>query len=136
MSRVYASVVASAVTSIALSTEHAYADNPFKSLFYSPPQISPEGNSTDAAAQKPSEKEESRRPGNENPRTSAAGFDPEPLERGVKALREINSSPQSKKVSSDRLRLVQFVFYRFFFFHCWILQDMRFFLFGFLFVAI
>lgn len=115
MSRVYASVVASAVASIALSTEHAYADNPFKSLFYSPPQISPEGNSTDAAAQKPSEKEESRRPGNENPRTSAAGFDPEPLERGVKALREINSSPQSKKVSSDRLRLVQFVFYRFFF---------------------
>eukprot|EP00897_Mesotaenium_endlicherianum_P006693 jgi/Mesen1/6051/ME000308S05241 len=37
-------------------------------------------------------------PRNDNPRTTAAGFDPEALERGAKALREINSSPYAKKV--------------------------------------
>ena len=36
---------------------------------------------------------------NDNPRTSSAGFDPEALERGAKALREISSSPNAKKVS-------------------------------------
>ncbi|CAL9091288.1 unnamed protein product [Musa textilis] len=35
---------------------------------------------------------------NDNPRTTAAGFDPEALERGARALREINSSSQAKKV--------------------------------------
>ena len=36
---------------------------------------------------------------NDNPRTSSAGFDPEALERGAKALREISSSLNAKKVS-------------------------------------
>ncbi|XP_050221933.1 uncharacterized protein LOC126672074 [Mercurialis annua] len=35
---------------------------------------------------------------NDNPRTTSSGFDPEALERGAKALREINSSPHAKKV--------------------------------------
>ncbi|PPD77253.1 hypothetical protein GOBAR_DD25819 [Gossypium barbadense] len=34
---------------------------------------------------------------NDNPRTSSAGFDPEALERGAKALREISSSSNAKK---------------------------------------
>ncbi|GLT87237.1 hypothetical protein SLE2022_053310 [Rubroshorea leprosula] len=35
---------------------------------------------------------------NDNPRTTSAGFDPEPLERGAKAADEINRSGQAKKV--------------------------------------
>ncbi|XP_024376697.1 uncharacterized protein [Physcomitrium patens] len=38
------------------------------------------------------------KPRNDAPRTSAAGFDPEALERGAKALREINASNHAKKV--------------------------------------
>ncbi|KAG8380829.1 hypothetical protein BUALT_Bualt06G0057100 [Buddleja alternifolia] len=34
---------------------------------------------------------------NNNPRTTSAGFDPEALERGVKALKEISSSSHAKK---------------------------------------
>lgn len=34
---------------------------------------------------------------NDNPRTTSAGFDPEALERGAKALREIAASSQAKK---------------------------------------
>ncbi|KAJ9546184.1 hypothetical protein OSB04_025891 [Centaurea solstitialis] len=34
---------------------------------------------------------------NDNPRTTSAGFDPEALERGAKALKEIAASPQAKK---------------------------------------
>lgn len=41
---------------------------------------------------------EQEKPRNDAPRTSAVGFDPEALERGAKALREINSSNHAKKV--------------------------------------
>ncbi|KAK9206079.1 hypothetical protein WN943_016350 [Citrus x changshan-huyou] len=34
---------------------------------------------------------------NDQPRTTSAGFDPEPLERGAKLLREISASPNAKK---------------------------------------
>lgn len=39
---------------------------------------------------------------NDHPRTSSAGFDPEALERGVKALKQITNSPSTpaKKVST------------------------------------
>nr|VDD47497.1 unnamed protein product [Brassica oleracea] len=35
---------------------------------------------------------------NDNPRTSSGGFDPEALERGAKALKEINSSSYAKQI--------------------------------------
>lgn len=41
---------------------------------------------------------EQEKPRNDAPRTSAVGFDPEALERGAKALREINASNHAKKV--------------------------------------
>ncbi|KAL9225064.1 hypothetical protein vseg_001031 [Gypsophila vaccaria] len=41
--------------------------------------------------------EQQSKPRNEHPRTTSAGFDPEALERGVKALRQINASPNPKK---------------------------------------
>lgn len=42
--------------------------------------------------------EQQEKPRNDVPRTSAAGFDPEALERGAKALREINASVHAKNV--------------------------------------
>lgn len=39
------------------------------------------------------------KPRNDAPRTSAVGFDPEALERGAKALREISASNNAKKVN-------------------------------------
>ncbi|KAK9732453.1 hypothetical protein RND81_04G001300 [Saponaria officinalis] len=44
------------------------------------------------------EAKEERKPRNEHPRTTSAGFDPEALERGVKALRQIGASNNAKKV--------------------------------------
>ncbi|KAH9728033.1 AAA domain-containing protein [Citrus sinensis] len=38
---------------------------------------------------------------NDQPRTTSAGFDPEPLERGAKLLREISASPNAKKAENE-----------------------------------
>ncbi|RVX01762.1 ATPase family AAA domain-containing protein 3-B [Vitis vinifera] len=88
----------SALASAALSVDHAYADGPFNfppfsssSPAPSPPKAAPE-------APPPSDAETSKRVRNDNPRTTSAGFDPEALERGAKALREITSSSHAKKV--------------------------------------
>lgn len=80
--------------------QYVNADGPLKSLFSSPsslPSQNPHGPEPPPTPASEAEKEEPR-PRNDSPRTTAAGFDPEPLERGVKMLREINSSPQAKKV--------------------------------------
>lgn len=46
-----------------------------------------------------SETESSSKTRNNHPRTTSSGFDPEALERGVKALKDISSSSHAKKVS-------------------------------------
>ncbi|GAQ93591.1 hypothetical protein KFL_016850010, partial [Klebsormidium nitens] len=51
-----------------------------------------------AYAEQGKEAPEAEKPSNPFPRTSAAGFDPEALERGAKVLREINSSKYAKQV--------------------------------------
>ncbi|XP_058085024.1 uncharacterized protein LOC131232653 isoform X2 [Magnolia sinica] len=91
--------IVSAMASAALSVDHAYADSPFHFPLFSssppsplPPQASPQTPPAEPAAK------EEPRPRNDNPRTTAAGFDPEALERGAKAVREINSSSQAKQV--------------------------------------
>lgn len=38
------------------------------------------------------------KPRNDHPRTTAAGFDPEPLEEAVKLLERIDKAPEGKKV--------------------------------------
>lgn len=98
-------MLASAVASAALAAEHAYADGgSFKFLPFSQPSPSAPPASDSARPGPPPPRpaeaplEEASRVRNDNPRTSAAGFDPEALERGAKALREINSSSQAKKV--------------------------------------
>jgi len=82
--KTYASAIAAAAASAALLNQStAYADG-----------ISPTN---------PSENQPSPAPPkvrNDHPRTTSAGFDPEALERGVKALKEISTSPHGKKVSA------------------------------------
>ena len=66
-----------AAATLAALADRAYADSPFRFPYSSPP------------------------PATENPSggsSSSGGFDPELLERGAKALREINSSRSAKQV--------------------------------------
>lgn len=87
MAKTYAagllSAIAAATAAASLNQNNAYADGVL------PPN--------------PSEVQPSPAPPkvrNDHPRTTSAGFDPEALERGVKALREISKSPHGKKVSA------------------------------------
>ncbi|WOL05584.1 ATPase family AAA domain-containing protein 3-like isoform X1 [Canna indica] len=99
-----AALVSAALASAALAAEHAYADGPpFKfSPFSSPPPAAPSAPASPTPGPPPPPAEnppkEEARVRNDNPRTTAAGFDPEALERGAKALREISSSKDHKKV--------------------------------------
>lgn len=81
-------------------SQHAYADGPFNfSPFSSPPLNVPQAAPAPPASAPSAEKAEpTPKVRNDNPRTTSAGFDPEALERGAKALREITSSSQAKKV--------------------------------------
>lgn len=87
----------------------AAADGPFTFSGFSTSSPSVNPHKQQAASPPPSEtqkppsttgKESSAPPRarNDNPRTSSGGFDPEALERGAKALKEINNSSYAKKV--------------------------------------
>ncbi|RDX98187.1 ATPase family AAA domain-containing protein 3, partial [Mucuna pruriens] len=84
MAKTYAAGFLSAIgaaTAASLNQKNAYADGISPS---NPSEIEPS-----PAAPKVR---------NDHPRTTSAGFDPEALERGVKALKEISASPHGKKV--------------------------------------
>ncbi|XP_031094767.1 ATPase family AAA domain-containing protein 3 [Ipomoea triloba] len=94
-----------ALAAAALGGQPAYADGPFSfSPFSSSPsssaQTAPQVPATDSQKppQPPPPAAEPPKPRNDNPRTTSAGFDPEALERGAKALREINKSSSAKQV--------------------------------------
>ncbi|KAK9749629.1 hypothetical protein RND81_02G139700 [Saponaria officinalis] len=93
LSSLTATVVAAAAATA--SSNYAYADAPsWFSAFYRPrPPSSPipenDTKSSPAAADDSAAEESGGR---------SSGFDPESLERGAKALREINSSPYAKQV--------------------------------------
>lgn len=92
MAKARALGLVSALASASLVMEEAFADGPFQFSPFSPaPQAGP------APPPETPPKEETR-VRNDNPRTTAAGFDPEALERGAAALREINKSRDAKKV--------------------------------------
>ncbi|CAL1360834.1 unnamed protein product [Linum trigynum] len=85
--------VAAAAASVSTFQNKAYADgswfNPFKySSSSSTPKQQPE--------QPPDVNSEAKQPEPDDPK--GAGFDPDALERGAKALREINNSPLAKQV--------------------------------------
>lgn len=98
-------LAASASSSLSSQTHVAYADGPFKlSPFSSSPSPSPSSgqsqpsNPPASAASSDSSSSSPSKVRNDNPRTTSAGFDPEALERGAKALKEITSSSHAKKV--------------------------------------
>jgi ATPase family AAA domain-containing protein 3A/B len=96
-------LAASASSSLSSQTHVAYADGPFKlSPFSSSPspssgQSQPSNPPASAASSEPSSSSPPK-VRNDNPRTTSAGFDPEALERGAKALKEITTSSHAKKV--------------------------------------
>ncbi|XP_073315230.1 uncharacterized protein [Primulina huaijiensis] len=100
MAKSGASGALAALAYAAFGAQHSYADGPFKfSPFDSSSSAStkapePDNSPTQSAAPAPADAPRIR---NDNPRTTSAGFDPEALERGAKALREFNSSPHAKK---------------------------------------
>lgn len=115
MGKTYAVGLISALAasaSLSQTNSIAFADGPFNfsTLFpstsgassQSPPLSSSSGQSqpSNSAQSEVANTEASvpKAPRNDNPRTTSAGFDPEALERGAKALREIASSSQAKKV--------------------------------------
>ncbi|OAY48613.1 ATPase family AAA domain-containing protein 3-B [Manihot esculenta] len=114
MGKTYAVGLISALAasaSLSQTNSIAFADGPFNfsTLFpstsgassQSPPLSSSSGQSqpSNSAQSEVANAEASvpKAPRNDNPRTTSAGFDPEALERGAKALREIASSSQAKK---------------------------------------
>ncbi|KAJ4799937.1 ATPase family AAA domain-containing protein 3 [Rhynchospora pubera] len=98
------SFATAAAAAAGLTMDRAYADGPFKlpsfssSSSSSPAAAGPPTAQTGPTGPSPASNEEATKVRNDNPRTTAAGFDPEALERGAKALREINSSREAKKV--------------------------------------
>lgn len=108
MAKNYAAGLLSALASAHLGGEQGYCDGlPLKFSPFSTSSASPAPSTADpgsAAATKqsqlPAAAAEPPKVRNNNPRTTSAGFDPEALERGAKALREINNSAHAKKVQS------------------------------------
>lgn len=88
----FSSCVALAAAAASLSTvsNRAYADGPFR--FY------PFSSSSSSSSSSSAQGEQTSNPKSEGEESKGSGFDPESLERGAKALREINSSPHSKQV--------------------------------------
>ncbi|XP_048229035.1 ATPase family AAA domain-containing protein 3-like [Ricinus communis] len=109
MGKTYAIGVLSALAasaSLSHSNTIAFADGPFNfpPLFSSSntqnaPPAQSSGQSQPSNSPQPNAAESAPKPvRNDNPRTTSAGFDPEALERGAKALRDIASSTHAKKV--------------------------------------
>lgn len=108
MAKNYAAGLLSALASAHLGVEQGYCDGlPFKFSPFSTSSASPAPSTADPGStaatkqsQLPAAAAEPPKVRNDNPRTTSAGFDPEALERGAKALREINNSAHAKKVQS------------------------------------
>ncbi|KAJ7953014.1 ATPase family AAA domain-containing protein 3 [Quillaja saponaria] len=82
--------MAAAMASVSTFSNHAYADSPFRF-----PSFSSSPSPTTAQAEQTSNAKSESQQADE---PKGSGFDPESLERGAKALREINSSLQAKQV--------------------------------------
>ncbi|GER50525.1 AAA-type ATPase family protein [Striga asiatica] len=100
MAKNCASGILAGLAYVTFGIDHAYADGSFNfSPFSSASSAAPQ-QATPEPAMAPTQPAvaEPPRVRNDNPRTTSAGFDPEALERGVKALKEITSSSHAKKV--------------------------------------
>ncbi|XP_050221934.1 uncharacterized protein LOC126672075 [Mercurialis annua] len=106
---VFSALAASAASLSPSNSYIAYADGPFNfSPFSSSSTSSSTGQNAPVPIPQPGQSQPSDSSSaaedsppkvrNDNPRTTSAGFDPEALERGAKALRDITSSSHAKKV--------------------------------------
>ncbi|GKU94504.1 hypothetical protein SLEP1_g7996 [Rubroshorea leprosula] len=87
-----AAAAAASAASASTVQNRAYADSPFRFPFYSSSSSSSSAPQSEQSSNaKADDKTEPEEP-------IGAGFNPEALERGAKALREINNSPVSKQV--------------------------------------
>ncbi|XP_052143518.1 uncharacterized protein LOC127763002 [Oryza glaberrima] len=98
-----AAAALSAAGVVAFSSERAYADGGAPAFrfpgFSAPPTPPPAAQPPPPTPPAPPPAaEEKRKVRNDHPRTSAAGFDPEALERGAAMLKQIENSPHGKKV--------------------------------------
>lgn len=105
-----AAAAVSAGAAFALSSERAHADGGGSTFrfpgFYSsapaqapsPPAPPPQQSPPPSGGRREEAPEEPPKVSTQHPRTSAAGFDPAPLERGVEALNQLNKSSDHKKL--------------------------------------
>lgn len=113
MARTYALgliTAAAASASASLSTPKcAYADGPFSFSPFSSPSPSPSPSPNAPQPPSPVQSAPSKSPAdaepppppkvrNDYPRTTSAGFDPDPLERGAKYAKDISNSKDAKKI--------------------------------------
>ncbi|CAA0838493.1 AAA-type ATPase family protein [Striga hermonthica] len=100
MAKNCASGILAGLAYVTFGIDHAYADGPFNFPPFSSASLAASQQATPEPAKAPTQPAvaEPPRVRNDNPRTTSAGFDPEALERGVKALKEITSSSNAKKV--------------------------------------
>lgn len=109
MAKNCASGILASLTYAAFGVDEAYADGRFSfSPFSSSPPAALAAEAEAPEPPKPPSDEPKVR--NNNPRTTSAGFDPEALERGVEALKEITSSQHAKKVRSFSFYFSEFEF--------------------------
>lgn len=94
MAKTYAAGLLSAIAAASTFSHNNHNNNAFADGFIPSSSSPPSPN----APPQPSPPPPKAR--NDQPRTTSAGFDPEALERGVKALKEISASPHGKKVST------------------------------------
>jgi ATPase family AAA domain-containing protein 3A/B len=100
-----AAAAVSAGAAFVLSSERAHADGGgstfrFPGFYSSAPSPAPAPAPAPAAPppQESNAPEEAPKVSTQHPRTSAAGFDPAPLERGVEAINKLKQASDPKKV--------------------------------------
>lgn len=103
MARACTAAAASTLAAAVMAMDRAYADGPFHFPLFSSPSSASSPAAAAALEVPPAgdprpKAEELPRVRNDNPRTTAAGFDPEALVRGAEAVREIDKSHNAKKV--------------------------------------
>ncbi|XP_060204077.1 uncharacterized protein LOC132632244 [Lycium barbarum] len=101
MGKTYAAGLFAALATAKFGTETAYADGSFSFSPFSTSSTNKVASAPVDVPQPPqpsAEAPEKPKVRNDNPRTTSAGFDPEALERGAKALREIDKSKSAKQV--------------------------------------
>ncbi|KAL2921419.1 ATPase family AAA domain-containing protein 3 [Bienertia sinuspersici] len=101
--KVCAAGIMSAIAAATMNIEQAYADSPFKFPPFTSsnaPQQAAANAPPQAAANAPPKDEPQKpsKPRNDYPRTTSAGFDPDALERGVKALERIENSGRPNEI--------------------------------------